>query len=52
MGRILAVLRIEVRIDYRFLSAKQRENVLNGQRYEMLISVQGGMVYVEDLRKY
>ena len=36
-----------------FIPAKQRENVLNGQRYEMLISVQkGGMVYVDDLRKY
>ena len=54
VGRILAVLpdRSPHRLPI-FIPAKQRENVLNGQRYEMLISVQkGGMVYVEDLRKY
>ena len=54
VGRILAVLpdRSSHRLPI-FIPAYQQENVLNGQRYEMLISVQkGGMVYVEDLRKY
>ena len=54
VGRILAVLpdhsphRLPI-----FIPAELPENVLNGQRYEMLISVKkGGLVYVEDLRKY
>ena len=54
VGRILAVLpdRSPHRLPI-FIPANQQENVLNGQRYEMLISVQvGGLVYVEDLRKY
>lgn len=54
VGRILAVLpdRSQHRLPV-FISAELQENVLNGQRYEMLISVQeGGLVYVEDLRKY
>lgn len=54
VGRILAVLpdRSPHRLPI-FIPANQQANVLNGQRYEMLIRVQkGGIVYVEDLRKY
>ena len=54
VGRVLAVLpdRSQYRLPI-FIPVSLQENVLNGQRYELIVSVQsGGLVYVENLRKY